>query len=83
MYILAVIEHSRRRIRILGATAHPTTSWVTQAAKNLVMDLEDVGCRARFMIRDKDGKFPALFDAVLKDTGTEVVLTGIQMPRMN
>ncbi len=83
MYVLAVIEHSSRRIRILGATAHPTTSWVTQAAKNLVMDLEDVGCRARFTIRDRDGKFPALFDALLNDTGIEVVLTGIQMPRMN
>ncbi|MBO3681830.1 integrase core domain-containing protein [Streptomyces sp. NEAU-YJ-81] len=83
MYVLAVIEHSSRRIRILGATAHPTTSWVTQAAKNLIMDLEDVGCRERFMIRDRDGKFPALFDALLKDTGIEVVLTGIQMPRMN
>ncbi|SED63979.1 Integrase core domain-containing protein [Streptomyces melanosporofaciens] len=83
MYVLAVIEHSSRRIRILGATAHPTTSWVTQAAKNLVMDLEDASCRARFIIRDRDGKFPALFDAALKDTGIEVVFTGIQMPRMN
>ncbi len=83
MHVLAVIEHSNRRIRILGITAHPATSWVTQAAKNLVMDLEDVGCRARFMIRDRDGKFPRLFDAVLKDTGIEVVLSGIQMPRMN
>lgn len=83
MYVLAVIGHSSRRIRVLSATAHPTTSWVTRAAKNLVIDLEDVGCRARFMIRDRDGKFPALFEAVLKDTGTEVVLTGIQMPGMN
>ncbi|GAA2354768.1 hypothetical protein GCM10010376_91950 [Streptomyces violaceusniger] len=49
MYVPAVIEHSTRRIRVLGATAHPTTSWVTQAAKNLVMDLEDVSSRARFM----------------------------------
>ncbi|GAA2264046.1 MULTISPECIES: integrase core domain-containing protein [Kitasatospora] len=83
LYVLAVIEHASRRVRILGATAHPTTSWVAQAAKNLVMDLEDVGCRAQFLIRDRDGKFPELFDAVLQDAGIKVVLSGIRMPRMN
>ncbi|WP_223280750.1 integrase core domain-containing protein [Streptomyces antnestii] len=36
-----------------------------------------------FLIRDRDGKFPALFDAVLTDAGIEVVLSGIRMPRMN
>ena len=83
MYVLAVIEHASRRIRILGATAHPTAAWVTQAARNLVMDLEDAGCRARYLIRDRDGKFPALFDAILADAGIEVVLSGVRMPRMN
>ncbi len=83
LYVFAVIEHASRRIRILGATAHPTATWVTQTAKNLVMDLEDAGCRARFMIRDRDGKFPALFDTVLADAGIEVVLSGVRMPRMN
>ncbi|MFJ9776897.1 integrase core domain-containing protein [Kitasatospora sp. NPDC101157] len=83
MYVFAVIEHANRRIRILGATAHPTAAWVTQAAKNLVMDLEDAGCRARYLIRDRDGRFPQLFDEVLKDADIEVVLSGVRIPRMN
>jgi transposase InsO family protein len=83
MYILAVIEHGTRRIRILGATAHPTASWVTQAARNLAMDLHDAGSTVRYLIRDRDGKYPALFDAILADTGIEVVHSGGQVPRMN
>jgi hypothetical protein len=53
---------------------------VAQAAKNVVIDLEDAGCRARFLIRDRDGKFRALFDAVLQDAGIDVVLSGVRMP---
>jgi transposase InsO family protein len=83
LYILAVIEHSTRRIRILGATAHPTAAWVTQAARNLAMDLHDAGSTARYLIRDRDGKYPALFDAILADAGITVVLSGVRAPRMN
>jgi putative transposase len=83
MYVLAVIEHHSRRIRVLGATPHPTASWVTQATRNLIMDLQDTGCRARYLIRDRDRKFPELFDAVLADAGIEIVFTGVRMPRMN
>jgi transposase InsO family protein len=83
LYVLAVIEHSSRQIRVLGATAHPTAAWLSQAAKNLVMDLDDAGNSVRFLILDRDGKFPALFDAVLADADIQVVLSGVRIPRMN
>jgi putative transposase len=83
MYVMAAIEHHSGRIRVLGATAHPTASWVPQAARNLVMDLQDAQCRARYLIRNRDGKSPELFDAVMADAGLTDVLTGVRMPRMN
>jgi len=83
MYILAVIEHAPRRVRILGATAHPTAAWVAQAARNLVMDLQDAGSSARYLVRDRDGTYPALFDSILADTGITIVRSGVQVPRMN
>jgi hypothetical protein len=83
LYVLAVIEHASRRVRILGATAHPTAAWVAQSVRNFAMDLQDAGCTARYVIRDRDGKFPALFDAILADAGVKTVLGGVQTPRMN
>ncbi|GGP02159.1 integrase [Nonomuraea glycinis] len=82
-YILAIIEHATRRIHVLGTTAHPTAAWVDQAFRNLVMDLQDMGCRARFLVRDRDGKFPALMDEILANAGIRTVITGIRIPRMN
>ncbi|MEU7876537.1 integrase, partial [Dactylosporangium sp. NPDC049140] len=44
---------------------------------------DDAGCSVKYLIRDRDGKYPALFDAILADAGTTVVLSGVRMPRMN
>ena len=35
------------------------------------------------LIRDRDGKYPAMFDTVLADAGIEVVRSGVRAPRMN
>ena len=44
---------------------------------------EDAGSRARFLIRDRDGKYPALFDAILDEAGIQAILSGVRIPRMN
>jgi putative transposase len=82
-YVLAVIEHATRRIRILGVTLHPTGDWTAQQARNLIMDLGDQAHRAKFMIRDRGSNYTAAFDAVLADAGIRTVLCNVQTPRMN
>ncbi|MFE6757912.1 integrase [Streptomyces sp. NPDC057684] len=82
-YVLAAIEHATRRVCILGTTAHPTAAWVTQAIKNMAVGLEDVGTKARFVIRDRDAKYPTLIDEILAVAGIRTVLRGIRMPRRN
>ena len=44
------------------------------------MDLEGAGCQVRYLIRDRDGKYPTLFDRVLADAGIGVVLSGVRIP---
>jgi hypothetical protein len=84
VYVFAVIEHANRRVRVLGATAHPTAVWVTQAARNLIMDLQDAGATVTHLIReDRDSKYPRAFDAVFVAEGIEIVTTGIRVPRVN
>jgi hypothetical protein len=82
-YVLAVIEHATRRIRILGVTLHPTGQWTAQQARNLLMDLGEQADRVKFMIRDHGPNFTTAFDAVLADAGIRTVLCNIQTPRMN
>jgi putative transposase len=82
-YVLAVIEHASRRIRILGVTQHPTGEWTTQQARNLLMDLGEQAHRVKFMIRDRGSNFTTAFDAVLADAGIQTVLCNVQTPRMN
>jgi transposase len=83
LYVFAVIEHATRRVRVLGATAYPTAVWTTQLARNLVMDLQDAGATVRYLVRDRDTKYTAAFDAVFENEGIAIVKTGIRVPRMN
>jgi putative transposase len=83
LYVFAVIEHATRRVRVLGATAHPTAAWTTQLARNLVMDLQDAGATVKYLVRDRDSRYTTGFDAIFEDEGIAIVKTGVRVPRMN
>lgn len=75
-YVLAVIEHATRRVRVLGATFHPKTDWIVQQARNVLMDLDGAGARVKYLIHDRDGSFGAAFGTVFTAAGIDVIRTG-------
>src|SRR5271169_5768218 len=83
VYVLAVIEHGSRRVRVLGATEHPAQSWVVQQARNLLMELEDAGTRVKFVLHDRDASLTASFDEVFRAAGARIIRAAVQAPRMN
>jgi hypothetical protein len=65
---------------LLGITANPTGAWVTQQARNLLMDLGDRAAQFKFLIQDRDSKFTDVFDAVLASEAIRILRTPVLAP---
>jgi hypothetical protein len=80
-YVLFFIELATRRVHLAGITTDPDGRWVTQQARNLLMQLDDVGVEARFVIRDRDGRFSRDFDEVFRSAGIRVIRAPVRAPQ--
>jgi putative transposase len=83
LYILLYMELATRRVIWFGVTESPDAQWVTQQARNVAWELNDLGIEAKFLIRDNDAKFGGVSDLVLEDEGLTVIRTPIWAPLAN
>jgi len=80
-YVLFFVELATRRVHLAGITTNPDGRWVTQQARNLLMELGDEGIRPRFLVRDRDSKFTRDFDEVFRSQGIRVIKSPVRPPK--
>jgi hypothetical protein len=83
IYVLFFIEIQTLRVHLAGCTSKPDGAWVTQQARNLVMELEDRHDPFRFLLHDRDTKFTAAVDEVFRTQRVRVITTPIRAPNAN
>jgi len=83
LYVLVFLYVGSRRVEYVACTSKPNRAWMLQQARNLLMELDDRDRQARFLIHDRDTKFPRAFDALLASENVQVVRTPIQAPNAN
>ena len=83
IYVLFLMQIATRRVHLLGATTNPTGQSVAQRARNLMAEMGERAGGLRLLIRDRDAKYTAVFDAVFQSEGVDVLLIPPRAPPPN
>jgi len=78
LYVFFVMRLDTREVVHANVTEHPIAEWTTQQLRNAVW--ENTPAR---LIRDRDTKFTASFDAIVTGSGGEVLLCPPRTPQAN
>ncbi len=77
------IELGSRQVHFAGCTAHPTSAWVNQQARQVVWNLDGRSPRIHFLIHDHDSKFAEAFDTIFVAEQAHVIHTPFRAPNAN
>ena len=82
-HVLVFIHVATRKVYCSSATYHPDGEWVMQQARNATMWLEDMGVKTRFLVHDRDRKYPDEFRTFWRQAGVRCIRIPLKSPKAN
>ena len=83
LFLLVFLHVESRRVFIAPSTFHPNEEWVKEQAHAFLNHVNDTGLGATVLMRDRDTKFTASFDQVLKTADLKVMKAAHRSPNTN
>jgi hypothetical protein len=82
-YVLTCMRVASRQVWIAGITTSPDQHWMEQMARNLSMAEVGFLRGCRYLLHDRDAKFCAAFDNILKAVGIDTLKSPPRSPNLN
>lgn len=82
LYFIVFLHLGTRRCWISPCTLSPDSAWVSQQARNFVMEAEDLNLAPRYVMRGNDTKFTAQFDAAIESSGAKIKRNTLVSPKL-
>jgi len=83
LYLLIFLHVESRQVYICPSTFHPNEEWVTEQAQAFLKHAETKGMQVQTLMRDRDTKYQAPFNAAFESAGTEVKVGAYRAPNTN
>src|SRR6476646_1451031 len=82
-FVLFFIHLESRRVSLAGLTRHPTAEWMLQMARNATDESSGFLRREWYVLHDRDTKFCAAFQDVLRSSGIQPLALPPRSPNLN
>lgn len=82
LFVLVFLHVKTRTVFVTPATANPNEEWVCTQATSFVDHVKQTGLKCEIVMHDRDTKFTARFDDLLKGSGIKIHKSSIRAPNM-